>query len=215
MKIIDHTLTVSEKIGTFPGSPKPHFIEWETIAKDGYNLELLFLSSHTGTHIDAPFHFVKNGKKIHEIPPERLVNEAVLIKIKKKANQPILKTDIQKFEEKHGRINSGTTVVFWTGWQKNLGKEIYFSKNPGLAVSAAKYLVSKKINLVGIDSPSIDLGSDLKFSVHHILAKNNILIVENLANLEKINSDKFHLITSPLKLKNATGSPIRAFGFVD
>ena len=97
MKIIDHTLTVSEKIPTFPGSPKPHFIEWETIAKDGYNLELLFLSSHTGTHIDAPFHFVKNGKKIHEILPERLVNEATLIKIKKKANQPILKTDIQKF----------------------------------------------------------------------------------------------------------------------
>jgi len=215
MKIIDHTLTVSEKIPTFPGSPKPHFIEWETIAKDGYNLELLFLSSHTGTHIDAPFHFVKNGKKIHEILPERLVNEAALIKIKKKANQPILKTDIQKFEKKHGQIKSGTAVVFWTGWQKNLEEEFYFSKNPGLAVSAAKYLVSKKINLVAIDSPSIDLGSDLKFSVHHILAKNNILIVENLANLEKINSDKFHLITSPLKLKNATGSPIRAFGFVD
>ena len=215
MKIIDHTLTVSEKIPTFPGSPKPHFIEWETIAKDGYNLELLFLSSHTGTHIDAPFHFVKNGKKIHEILPERLVNEATLIKIKKKANQPILKTDIQKFEKKHGQIKSGTAVVFWTGWQKNLAEEFYFSKNPGLAVSAAKYLVSKKINLVAIDSPSIDLGSDLKFPVHHILAKNNILIVENLANLEKINSDKFHLITSPLKLKNATGSPIRAFGFVD
>ena len=215
MKIIDHTLTVSEKIPTFPGSPKPQFIEWETIAKDGYNLELLFLSSHTGTHIDAPFHFVKNGKKIHEILPERLVNEATLIKIKKKANQPILKTDIQKFEKKHGQIKPGTAVVFWTGWQKNLAEEFYFSKNPGLAVSAAKYLVSKKINLVAIDSPSIDLGSDLKFPVHRILAKNNILIVENLANLEKINSDKFHLITSPLKLKNATGSPIRAFGFID
>ena len=52
MKIIDHTLIVSEKIPTFPGSPRPHFIEWETIGKDGYNLELLFLSSHTGTHID-------------------------------------------------------------------------------------------------------------------------------------------------------------------
>ena len=214
MKIIDHTLTVSEKIPTFPGSPKPHFIEWETIAKDGYNLELLFLSSHTGTHIDAPFHFVKNGKKIHEILPERLVNEAALIKIKKKANQPILKTDIQKFEKKHGQIKSGTAVVFWTGWQKNLAEEFYFSKNPGLAVSAAKYLVSKKINLVAIDSPSIDLGSDSKFSVHHILAKNNILIVENLANLDKINSTNFHLVIAPLKLKNATGSPVRALAFV-
>ncbi|MDC0194446.1 cyclase family protein [Candidatus Nitrosopelagicus sp.] len=215
MKIIDHTLTVSGKIPTFPGSPKPHFIEWETIAKDGYNLELLFLSSHTGTHIDAPFHFIKNGKKIHEILPERLVNEAILIKIRKKANQAIVKADIQKFEKEHGQIKSGTAIVFWTGWQKNLEKEFYFSKNPGLNSSAANYLVSKKINLVGIDSPSIDLGSDSKFLVHHILAKNNILIVENLANLEKINSNKFHLITAPLKLKNATGSPIRALGFVD
>jgi len=215
MKIIDLTLTVSEKIPTFPGSPKPNFIEWETIAKDGYNLELLFLSSHTGTHIDAPFHFVKNGKKIHEILPERLVNEAIMIKVRKKANQAISKSDIQKFEQKNGKIDNGSTIVFQTGWQKNLSKEFYFTRNPGLSASAAKYLVSKKINLVGIDSPSIDLGRDSKFSVHHILAKNNILIVENLANLNKINSTNFHLITTPLKLKNATGSPIRAFAFVD
>jgi len=215
MKVIDLTLTVSEKIPTFPGSPKPHFIEWETIPKDGYNLELLFLSTHTGTHIDAPFHFVKNGKKIHEITPERLVNEAVLIRVGKNSNRSISKTDIQNFEQKNGKIENGSTVIFHTGWQKNLNKEFYFTENPGLSVSAAKYLVSKKINMVGIDSPSIDLGTDSKFSVHHILAKNNILIVENLANLNKIKSNNFHLITSPLKLKNATGSPIRAFGFVD
>ena len=215
MKVIDLTLTVSEKIPTFPGSPKPHFIEWETIAKDGYNLELLFLSTHTGTHIDAPFHFVKNGKKIHEIAPERLVNEAVLIRIGKNSNRSISKTDIQNFEQKNGKIENGSTVIFHTGWQKNLNKEFYFSENPGLSISAAKYLASKKINMVGIDSPSIDLGTDSKFSVHHVLAKNNILIVENLANLNKIKSNNFHLITSPLKLKNATGSPIRAFGFID
>ena len=215
MKVIDLTLTVSEKIPTFPGSPKPHFIKWETISKDGYNLELLFLSTHTGTHIDAPFHFVKNGKKIHEIKPERLVNEAVLIKVGKNSNRSISKTDIQNFEQKNGKIENGSTVIFYTGWQKNLNKEFYFTENPGLSVLAAKYLVSKKTNMVGIDSPSIDLGTDSKFSVHHVLAKNNILIVENLANLNKIKSNNFHLITSPLKLKNATGSPIRAFGFVD
>ena len=215
MNIIDLTLTISEKTPTFPGSPKPHFIEWETIPKDGYNLELLFLSTHTGTHIDAPFHFVKNGKKIHEITPERLVNEAVLIRIGKNSNRSISKTDIQNFEQKNGKIENDSTVIFYTGWQKNLSKEFYFTENPGLSVSAAKYLVSKKINMVGIDSPSIDLGSDSKFSVHHVLAKNNILIVENLANLNKIKSNSFHLITSPLKLKNATGSPIRAFGFID
>ena len=54
MKVIDLTLTISENIPTFPGSPQPNFINWESIEKDGYNLELLFLSTNTGTHIDAP-----------------------------------------------------------------------------------------------------------------------------------------------------------------
>ena len=215
MKVIDLTLTISEQIPTFPGSPQPNFINWETLEKDGYNLELLFLSSHTGTHIDAPYHFLKDGQKIHQIVTRRLVTEAILIKIRKGANQSITKDDIQKFERKYGKIDDGSTVIFHTGWQKNLKKESYFLRNPGLAVSAAKYLASKKINLVGIDSPSIDLGKDSKFSVHHILAKSGILIVENLANLEKINSEMFHLIVAPLKLKNATGSPVRAIALTD
>jgi len=215
MKIIDLTLTVSDKIPTFPGSPQPSFIPWENVKEDGYNLELLFLSTHTGTHMDAPYHFLEKGAKIHEISLKKLVSEAVLIKSKKKGGESITKIDIQKFEKKHGKINNFSSVIFSTGWQRNLQKKYYFTKNPGLSVSAAKYLASKKINLVGIDSPSIDLGKDSKFSVHQIFAKKGILIVENLANLDKIKSSKFHLVVLPLKLKNATGSPVRAVAFVD
>jgi len=215
MKIVDLTLTVSDKIPTFPGSPQPSFIPWENVKEDGYNLELLFLSTHTGTHMDAPYHFLEKGAKIHEISLKKLVSEAVLIKSKKKDGESITKTDIQKFEKKHGKIASFSSVIFYTGWQRNLQKKYYFTKNPGLSVSAAKYLASKKINLVGIDSPSIDLGKDSKFSVHQIFAKKGMLIVENLANLEKIKSSKFHLVVLPLKLKNATGSPVRAIAFVE
>ncbi len=210
MATLDLTLTISKNLPMFPGSPKPQFISWSTIKKDGYNLELLFLSSHSGTHMDAPFHFIKNGKKIHEIPVSRLTNDAILIKLRKKTNQAISKNDIIKFEKKHGIIPKNSTIIFATGWQKNLQSKHYFEKNPGLSVSAAKYLTSKKINLVGIDSPSIDLGNDTKFSVHQILSKNNILIVENLANLEKIPRNHFKLVVLPLKLKDATGSPVRA-----
>ncbi|NWJ99730.1 cyclase family protein [Marine Group I thaumarchaeote] len=215
MKILDLTLTISNKIPTFPGSPQPNFIPWEKIKDDGYNLELLFLSSHTGTHLDAPYHFLEKGSKIHEISLKKLVSNAVLIKSRKKRNETITKTDIQKFEKKHGKIESFSSVVFWTGWQRNLQKDNYFTKNPGLSVSAANYLASKKIGLVGIDSPSIDLGTDFKFPVHQIFAKKGMLIVENLANLEKIKSWKFHLVVLPLKLKGATGSPVRAIAFVD
>ena len=215
MKVIDLTLTVSNKIPTFPGSPQPNFIPWENIKEDGYNLELLFLSTHTGTHMDAPHHFLEKGAKIHEISLEKLVSEAVLIKSKKKSGEPITKTDIQKFEKKHGKIKSFSSVIFSTGWQRNLQKKYYFTESPGLAVSAAKYLASKKISLVGIDSPSIDVGTDPKFSVHQIFAKKGMLIVENLANLDKIKSPTFHLVVLPLKLKNATGSPVRAIAFVE
>ena len=215
MKILDLTLSISDKIPTFPGSPQPNFIPWENVKEDGYNLEVLFLSSHTGTHMDAPYHFLENGAKIHEISLKKLVSEAALIQCRKSSDQSVTKTDIQKFEKKHGKITGFSSIIFYTGWQKNLQKKYYFTKNPGLSVSAAKYLASKKISLVGIDSPSIDVGTDSKFSVHQIFAKKGMLIVENLANLDKIKSSKFHLVVLPLKLKNATGSPVRAIAFVE
>lgn len=210
MKHQDLTLTISEKIPNFPGSPSPQFLNWSNIDDDQYNLELLFLSSHTGTHIDAPYHFTKNGIKIHQIPLNRLIGNTLLIKIVKGKNQEITKKDIFDFEQKYGKIKNSSSVFFFTGWQKNLKKNNYFLNNPGLSKSAANYLVSKKINLVGIDSPSIDRGTNKQFSIHKIFAKNNILIVENLSHLEKIPKFNFDFIILPLKLKNATGSPVRA-----
>ncbi len=210
MKHLDLTLTISESIPNFPGSPSPQFIPWSTIKDDDYNLELLFLSSHTGTHLDAPYHFSKNGAKIHQIPLTRLVGNALLIKIKKVKDQMITKNDLLEFERKNGEIKNFSSIIFFTDWQKNLNKNFYFTNNPGLSKSATEYLVSKKINLVGIDSPSIDLGIAKSFTAHKILAKNNILIVENLSNLEKIPTLDFDFIILPLKLKDATGSPVRA-----
>lgn len=210
MEPLDLTLIISQDIPSFPGSPKPHFIPWSKIKTNGYNLELVFLSTHTGTHLDAPFHFDENGSKIHQIPPSRLISNAILIKITKGANQLITKDDIINFEKKYQKIGKNSTVILYTGWQKKLKKKCFFKDNPGLSSSAAKYLISKNLNLVGIDSPSIDKGNDGKFSSHHILSKNNVLIVENLCNLEKISGIHFKLIVLPLKLKDATGSPVRA-----
>ena len=117
MKVIDLTLTISEKIPTFPGSPNPHFIEWNSIDIDDYNLEMVFLSTHTGTHIDAPYHFVKSGKKINEIEPSRFLQNSTMISIKAKSNYSITKSDIVKFEKIHGKIPNGATVIFYTGWK--------------------------------------------------------------------------------------------------
>ena len=207
---LDLTLEISTKLPSFPGSPRPRFISWATNEDDGYNLELIFLSSHSGTHIDAPFHFIKNGLKIDKIPLKRLVTDAILCRIKKRADEAITKQDIIEFENKHDKLQPNSTLIFATGWDKNLFKKYYFIKNPGLSLSAAKYLVKKKLSLVGIDSPSIDLGADSRFLAHHQLLNNGILILENLCNLKKISGVHFKLVVLPLKLKGATGSPVRA-----
>lgn len=82
-----------------------------------------------------------------------------------------------------------------------------------MSESAARYIASKKLNLVGIDSPSIDTGKSTKFVAHHILLKNDVLILENLCNLSKIKNVNFNLAALPLKIKNSTGSPVRAVAF--
>ena len=212
-RYIDLTLAISPNTPTFPDSPNPQFIPWSDLDTDGYNLELLFFSSHTGTHLDAPYHFDKDGIKIDQIPLKRLIGNGTLIQVPKPSDGKITRSDIYNFETKFGVIPNNTSVFFCTGWQKNLKRSDYFTNNPGLDTSAANYLKSKKINLVGIDSPSIDIGSK-SFPVHKIFSRNNILIVENLTNLDKIRSQKFDFIILPLKLKGATGSPVRAIALL-
>ena len=210
MDPIDLTLEISNNLPSFPGSPRPQFILWADKKSDGYNLELIFLSSHSGTHLDAPYHFIENGIKIDRIPLNRLITGAILCNIRKGPDMSITRSDIVSFEAKNGKIPPNSAVVFSTGWSRNLARKDYFTKNPGLSASAAKYLSEKRVSLVGIDSPSIDLGKDSKFSVHHVLLKSGILILENLCNLDKIQRTDFMLIVLPLKLKDATGSPVRA-----
>lgn len=143
----------------------------------------------------------------------RFLQNAILIRIKSKPNYSITKSDIVSFEKKHGKIPSGATIIFATGWNDNPSRKDFFS-NPGISESAAKYLVSKRVNLVGIDSPSIDTGNNTKFVAHHVLLKNDVLVLENLCNLAKLNRN-FNLVALPLNLKNATGSPVRAIVFLD
>ena len=208
--MLDLTLEISKILPHHPDSPKQELILWSDLNEDGYNLEMLFLSTHTGTHMDAPYHFRQNGLKIHQISPKRLVRSAVVIKIKKSANQNITTHDIKKFEKIHGILPKHTSIVFATGWSAHLKNKFYFTKCPGLSISAVRYIATKKPNLIGIDTPSIDPGNSKKYPAHHILAKSNTLVVENLVNLDKIPQELFKLVVLPLKIRNASGSPVRA-----
>jgi len=205
--IIDLTREVRSDTKVFPGSPSPKFITWTKMDVHGYYSEVIFMSTHTGTHMDAPSHFVNNVSSIDKITVNRFLSNAVLIKMRKGPNQLITQGDIVS---SNARINHGDTIVFSTSWENEVDNDHYFSHNPGLGEDAAIYLIDKKVNAVCIDSPSIDKGSDNNFPVHKILLSKDILVVENLCNLDKLSSQYFKIIMLPLNLLGASGSPIRA-----
>ena len=210
MKVIDLTMRIKPSMRVFPGSPKPSFISWSRFDIHGYNSELMFMSTHTGTHVDAPSHFASNMPSIDKIQAKRFVSNAVLLKLPKKANQLIEQEDITKGVE----LNRGDTILFMTGWETHVRSNSYMSDNPGLSADAAKYLVSKNVNAVAIDGPSIDAGFDSKFTAHNILLPVGVLAIENLCNVGGIPKDRFTLVTSPLKLAGATGSPARVLALI-
>ena len=177
------------------------------------------MSTHTGTHMDAPSHFVQGAPAVDEIEPGRLVSEAVMISLQKGAGEEIYPEEL-----KNADIRSGDTVIVHTGWEKKIRSAAgrknertvleYLSKNPGISESAAQYLARKKINALAIDGPSIDAGANLKFPAHRILLGAGILAVENLCNLQAVKKDRFTIAICPLRLAGASGSPVRALAIL-
>lgn len=211
MQVLDLSLEISANLQVFPGSPKPLFIKWTKYDVHSYDSEIMMMSTHTGTHLDAPSHFVVHTASIDMIGVERLVSPAVLLHVPKGADEFITLDDVCAINE----IDHGMSIVFRTGWQNMIADEKYMRSNPGLSVAAAKFLAEKKVNAVGIDGPSIDVGSDDHFSAHKSLLGKGILIVENLCNLESLkHRDTFTLLINPLKLKGASGSPVRALAII-
>ncbi|HEX7031681.1 MAG TPA: cyclase family protein [Nitrososphaera sp.] len=211
MRVVDLTMRITPSTKVFPGSPQPSFVPWSRFDSHGYDSEAMFMSTHTGTHIDAPSHFVPGLASIDRIPAGRLVCKAILVRVPKQANQLIEREDLSKKE-----ILQGESVVIATGWERRSSKRNYMTENPGLSADAAKYLARKKVNAVAIDGPSIDAGIDAKFNAHNILLSHNILAVENLCNIDKIATanSRFTLVLSPLKLGGATGSPARVLAIL-
>jgi arylformamidase len=209
MRVIDLTMRITPSIRVFPGSPKPSFIPWSRFDSHGYDAEAMFMSTHTGTHVDAPSHFAPGLASIDRIPASRLVCNALLVRALKRANELIEPADLV-----NEQIRKGDAVVIATGWEKRAAKSNYMTENPGLSRQAARYLAGKKVNAVGIDGPSIDAGSDVRFAAHNILLPRKVLVVENLCNVSKITTNRFTLVLSPLKLGGATGSPARALAII-
>lgn len=201
----------------FPAFPKPQFVTWTKRDTYGFETEAMFLVTHTGTHVDAPFHFDPKGIKIDKVSPERLIGRGVILDFTKtEAKGEISASDLRRAEKATGTsLNEEDIVLIRTGWDKFLGTDKYTTAYPGLTKDAAKFLVEKRVGALGVDDPNPDHPDASDFPVHNTLLPKGVLIVENLANLGSITRATFRFVGLPLKIRDGTGSPIRAVAIED
>lgn len=210
MKIIDLSHAISENMQIYPGDPSPIIKEFLIHDTDYCHVNAIHIGSHTGTHVDAPFHFIKNGKTISDYSPDRFMGEGFVIDVSgKNPNEPILDTDILSYKS---AIEPGQFVIFKTGWDYYFGDKKY-ARHPYLSPDAAKRLVDLNVGLIAIDALNVDPTMENIFPVHEILLGNDVLIVENICNLKSVPKNKGYYSFLPLKFEGADGSPVRAIYF--
>jgi len=183
-------------------------------------------AEHAGTHLDAPYHFNKQGWHVGEIPLPRLFGKAVVLNLRTKATLDpdylVTGQDFEEWEKINGPIPEGAVVLLDFGWaSKYNNRSEYFGTEdvndtdsfhfPGLSEDGAKWLVrTDRVYGVGTDTASIDFGQTKEYLSHRILAANNIYNLEHLAlPVTPLPANGFQVVSLPMKLRHGTGAPVR------
>jgi len=203
MRIIDVSIPISNDMVYFPGDPNPQISRVYSIEKgEVANVSKLILSSHTGTHIDAPVHFIKDSRTVDQIPLEYLIGEVKVFEVYEddKITREFLESKDIEFEDR---------IFFKTKNSQYLSSTSKFcEKYVYLSLDAAQFLIEKKVQVVGIDYLSLEEFSSSDFAVHKLLLSNNVVIIESL-DLSNVCEGKYRYIALPLKLKDCDGAPAR------
>lgn len=208
-KLIDLSHPLKQGLPSFPGDPELNIgIHYTTAMEARCNVSRIAMGSHQGTHLDAMFHFIDDGKTLDQMPLHWFFGPARLIRIPKAAREEITVEDFQKHEE---FLTPDARIIYETGWQSEFGQPHFFTDFPSMTQEAARYLASRKLRLIGMDTPT---PARDYYEVHHILLGEEMVIVESLANLDKV-PDEFTFIGFPLNFAGRDGSPIRAVALVE
>jgi kynurenine formamidase len=196
-------------IPTYPDDPDVSIRPATTIAGEGYNVAHVSMGSQSGTHIDAPFHFIQEGLTIDKFPPEIFVGEAAIADVRGLSRHAEIGADAIPQPIKPGGI-----LLIHTGWSEYWGSDQYFA-HPFVSASAAERIVALGYQAMGIDALSVDQteGNTSNFAAHDIILGANIPIAENLRGLSGIVWDRPWVSLLPLRIGDGDGAPIRAVAF--
>lgn len=234
-RLIDLTHAFSSETIYWP-TAKPFALEKvsDGVTPDGYYYAAnnFAAAEHGGTHLDSPIHFAAGKYTSDQIPLEQLIGPAAVIDVTASsaanADFQVRVSDFEAWEKTNGRIPDNALVLLRTGWDARwpdrksyLGTskagqeavaELHF---PGLDPQAARWLVdNRRIDAIGIDTPSIDYGQSKTFETHQALFAKNIPAFENVANLGQLPALGATVVALPMKIQGGSGGPLRIVAIV-
>ena len=193
-----------------------------TVEKDGFYAQEWKFAEHSGTHMDAPGHFIAGGRLVHRLRPAELFAPAVVIDISRRAAQDadaaVERSDLRAFERRRGRIPRGAIVFMYSGWESRVGDPAAFKNAgadgkfhfPGFSLEAVEWLLERRrITGIGVDTMSLDPGESTTFDVHKRLLGADRYGLENVANLKKIPARGANVVVGVIPWEEGSGGPCR------
>ncbi|KMZ55834.1 cyclase family protein [Dorea sp. D27] len=230
MKFIDLTREINNNTQVCPCDKVPVVEDYATTEEEGVNVKFMKMGTHTSTHIDAPYHISKEGRKLNDFPVERFIGKGIVLDFSDRGEiYEITREDIMAYAEELKQVDF---AILNTGWAPYYGTWDFF-RHPYLSGDAALALVELGIKIVGTDGSSADAAygfstakrlenptfseilenierENIKNDAHAALLGNECLIVEYLCNLDQLPKEAATYSFLPLKLMEADGSPVRA-----
>jgi kynurenine formamidase len=220
-RVQDLTHVFREGFPVFSG-PEPKREDLFTFASAGFYSQLWTFGEHSGTHMDAPGHFVPGKRKTPDITPQELVVPLAVVDISEKAardsNAMVTTDDLARFERRHGHIKRRSLVAMNSGWDARVNDPVAFKGGsafpnysfPGWSEEAVRWLLEERdISAIGVDTISLDPGNSTTFPVHLLLLGADRYGLENLANLGAVRPRGMTAIVGVVPWEEGSGGPAR------
>ncbi len=212
MGLIDLTQTFADGMFGLSSLPRITVAHQRTIAEHGVNVTLIDCAVHSGTHVDAPCHFIDGGRDVSQLRLEDVSGEAVCLDVPATPEQEITSDHLERAAQD---LRSGDLVLIHTGFGPLFTKDPErYRHHPFLSQEAASWLVERGARMVALDIPTPDRPEWLRppgfdFPVHRTLLGNEVLVAEHLANLDRVAGRRFRVYAFPLPIRHGDGSPVR------
>lgn len=214
MMLVDLSLPIHPGMTTYPRPWHP-YVEVTQLGRhgiEGRETRKLVMGTHTGTHIDAPRHFIEGGATVDEIALDKLFGPCVLLDFS--GVPPLSQISTADIEVVSEGLDV-TRVLLRFDWDRHLDTMDYYQQHPFLSLGAVQHLIDRGCVLIGMDSPSPDTPFSNDMSVHRRALSQGVVLVEYLCNLGSIPRDHiFDIVVAPLKIKEGDGAPARVFAVV-